>query len=55
LDFSPDGSMLASAGFDGVARVWALDVDDLLGISETKVTRELTDLECQRYLRGADC
>ena len=35
---------------DGVVRVWALDLDDLIGIAETQVTRELSDDECRQYL-----
>lgn len=31
-----------SASADGTVRVWALDLDDLLGIAEDNVTRGLT-------------
>ena len=55
IEFSPDGSMLASAGLDGLVRVWALDLDDLIDIARTKVTRELTDDECRQYLHEAGC
>ena len=34
--FGPDGSTLASVGdADGISRVWALDLDDLIAIAET--------------------
>jgi WD40 repeat protein len=53
--FSPDGSMLASTTFDGTARVWALDIDDLLEIARQNVTRSLTDEECRQYLNLQAC
>ena len=31
--FSPNGSKLVSVGADGIARVWALDLDDLIAIA----------------------
>ena len=53
--FSPDGAKLVSAGPDGVARVWALDLDDLIAIARRRVTRGLTAAECRQYLRGHTC
>ena len=56
VDFSPDGTKLATVGRgDGVARVWALDLDDLLEIARDQVTRSLTDEECRQYLHLARC
>ena len=52
--FSPDGTRLASTSLDGMVRVWALDLDDLIAIGRTKVTRELTDDECRQYLHQQD-
>jgi WD40 repeat protein len=52
--FSPDGSKLASAG-PGLVRVWALDLNDLIAIADTKVTRTLTDEECRQYLHAERC
>jgi WD40 repeat protein/class 3 adenylate cyclase len=54
IAFSPDGSMLATAAVDGLVRVWALDLDDLIDIAKTKVTRELSDDECRRYLHESE-
>ncbi len=55
VSFSPDGRWLASHGAEGTIRVWALDHDELTELARQRVTRQLTDSECQRYLRQADC
>ena len=52
--FSPDGGRLVSTG-NGLARVWALDVDELVEIAESRVARSLTDAECQQYLEPIPC
>jgi WD40 repeat protein len=50
LDFGPGGTTLAAAvQGDGVARVFALDVDDLIGIAAERLTRSFTDTECRIY------
>jgi WD40 repeat protein len=55
VSFSPDGHWLASYGAEGTVRVWALDLDELAEIARRRVTRNLTDAECQRYLRQRAC
>lgn len=54
LDFSPDGTMLAS-GSAGQVQIWALDIEDLLEIARREVTRSLTDEECRQYLHLDRC
>ena len=54
VDFSPDGSMLASQE-PGMVRVWALDIDELLAIAASEVSRSLTIDECRRYLHVDAC
>ena len=41
---------LASVDEDGLVRVWALDLDDLITIAKDRLTRTLTDAECRQYL-----
>lgn len=52
--WSPDGTLLAGVrqrtGAQFV-RVWALDLERLLRIAHNRVTRPLTEAECQRYLQ----
>jgi WD40 repeat protein len=55
VQFSPDGIKLASNGSDGVARVWALDLDDLLRIARDNVTRDFTPAVCRQYLHVDSC
>jgi WD40 repeat protein len=50
IGFNRDGTRLVSASPDGLVRVWALDLDDLIRIAKTQVTRELSDDECRQYL-----
>jgi serine/threonine protein kinase/WD40 repeat protein/DNA-binding SARP family transcriptional activator len=54
IAFSRDGSMLASTS-GGIARVWALNVDDLLQIARQKLTRSWTPEECRIYLHLSTC
>ena len=50
IAFSSDGTKLASQGpMQGVVRVWALDVGDLLDVAEENVTRSITADECDQY------
>jgi WD40 repeat protein len=53
--FSPDGTRLASLDEGGMVRVWALDLDELIGIARSRLTRTLDDDECRQYLRDERC
>ena len=57
--FSPDGKSLVASwsyrGTPGSVRVFALDLEDLLAIARSRVTRTLTNDECQKYLHAERC
>jgi WD40 repeat protein len=48
--FSPDGKRLVTGSADSTVRVYALDIEELMRIACQRVTRDLTDEECQAYL-----
>ncbi len=50
---SPNGSHLATAGADGTVRTFTLDIPDLIQLAHSRVNRDLTAEECQRYLHQA--
>ncbi len=53
--YSPDGERLATAGFDGFGRLFFLDLDELLALAQSRLTRALTPEECQKYLHQDRC
>jgi WD40 repeat protein len=54
LAFSRDGTRLVTASSDGTARVYGCEVtcaiDDVLKLAQTRVTRDFSDAERQRFL-----
>ena len=55
IAWSPDGHRLASASRDGTSRVYMVDLDDLVDLARSKVTRGLTAEECQKFLHQDHC
>ncbi|HSR33492.1 MAG TPA: WD40 repeat domain-containing protein, partial [Anaerolineae bacterium] len=55
LAFSPDGARLASSSIDGTTRVYAVDVDDLVALAQSRLTRWFTPAECRQYLHLDKC
>ena len=47
--FSSDGKLLAAGGDSGV-HVYVLEIDELIALAKSRVTRSLTTEECQKYL-----
>jgi WD40 repeat protein len=52
--FSPDGKRLVVGGVSGVY-VFVLPTDELIALAKSRVTRPLTDEECQQYLHMEQC
>ena len=53
--FSPDGTRVVSVGRDHVVRIYALNMEELIAIARSRLTRDLTQNECQKYLHTEMC
>jgi WD40 repeat protein len=53
--WSPDGRWLATASRDGTSRVYTVELEDLMALARTRVTRSLTAEECRQYLHQEQC
>ena len=53
--FSPDSKRVVSVGRDHVVRIYELKVEDLIAIARSRLTRDLTQNECQKYLHMEMC
>jgi hypothetical protein len=47
--------MLASNDADGLVRVWALELHELIAIATARLTRTLTEDECRQFLHVEHC
>ena len=55
LAISQDGARLATVNDDGMVRVLALDLEDLVRIADARLTRTLDDDECRQFLHRDSC
>lgn len=55
VSFTSDGSQLATASTDGTTRVIYMDIENLIELAKSRVTRTLTIAECQQYLHMEQC
>ena len=47
--YSPDGKRIASVGGGGIVQIYTTDMGELLQIAESRVTRQLTAEEKEKY------
>ena len=47
--YSPDGYRIATASKRGIVQIYTTDMDELLEIAKSRVTRQLTAEEKERY------
>jgi WD40 repeat protein len=53
--YSPDGKNLATASMDGTVRIRAMELQDLVDLTKSRLTRSWTDEECIRFLHLENC
>jgi WD40 repeat protein/DNA-binding SARP family transcriptional activator len=55
VSFSPDGRYLACGDTENIVQVYMLQIDDLVQLARSRLTRALTDSECLNYLHVPHC
>jgi len=55
FSLSDQGAHLSVASGDGVVRIFILQIDELLKLAQSRITRSLTIAECQKYLHVDAC
>jgi WD40 repeat protein len=55
MAFNPEGTRIATGSLDGAIRVYTTDIDELIGIAESRLTRWFTQEECQQFLHTDTC
>ena len=51
----PDVTRLATAGGDGTARIYTLQMDEPVRLARSRLTRTLSAAECRQYLHVEQC
>ena len=55
LAVSSGGKFLAASDAGGAVRIYVLPIDDLLALARSRLTRDMSDEECRRYLHTDRC
>ena len=55
VNFTPDSKYLAIAGPDWDARLYAVELERLVALAKSRVTRSLTTEECRLFLHLDQC
>ena len=53
--FSPDGTRIVTASWDTTARVYLVHIEDLIALARSRLSRELTCQEREKYLHEPPC
>ncbi len=53
--FSLDGTRVATTSTDGIIRIYTLNIEELIALAKSRLTRTLTEAECQKYLHMESC
>ena len=54
VEFTPDGEHLVTWDYAGI-KIFTLEIDELVQIARSRLTRSLTAEECQKYLHVEQC
>jgi len=55
VEFSPDGRMVVAGFWDDTYRAYLVEPEDLIKFAQSRLTRSLTDVECQKFLHMDIC
>ncbi len=55
VEFSPDGRLIVAGFWDNTYRAYLVDPADLIQYARSRLTRSLTDVECQKFLHLDSC
>jgi WD40 repeat protein len=53
--FHLNGTQIASAGRNPLGRIYAVRIDDLVALAQSRLTRAFTTEECQKFLHVNVC